>query len=199
MALRWMLLSLVLTTPVHAQRTAVQQVVSDSLPRIRVGVDTSLGFLGRVQFPVGTTAAAEQFIYGEVRDGRLQRAVIVHFEHFLPSNDSRFVYPSAPADSLGSHSYLHQHWWLGPDFFASGAKALLDRRGISTDTAYVADRHVRAVDEAGKHEVIIFYLEGANTFSSPAGRIPPSMVGNVPPAVARAVAERARRSFQVLE
>jgi hypothetical protein len=45
--------------------------------------------------------------------------------------------------------------------------------------------------------VIIFYLEGASTFGSSVGRIPPSIAGNVPPAVAKAVAERARRSFQV--
>ena len=132
--------------------------------------------------------------------GAWPRAVVIHFERFLPTNDSRFVYPPSPADTLGKHSYLHQHWWLGSDFFAAReAKALLERRGITVDTAYLSDRHVRAVDSTGKHEIIIFYLEGASTFPEPVGRIPPSVAGNIPASIARQLTGRARRAFRMLE
>jgi hypothetical protein len=182
-----------------AQRTAIQSVHSGALPRIQVQVDTSFGYLGHAQFAVGDAARAEQFVFGDVRDGYLARAVVVHFESFHPGNDSRFVYPAAPADTLAGAAYLHQHWWLGPDFFdRPGVRSLLARRGVVPDSAYVADRHVRAVDSRGKHEIIIFYLEGASTFDQPPGRTVPGIAGNVPPAVARGMAERARKAFRVI-
>ena len=177
----------------------VEQTLHRLFLSVRISVDSAFGFIGHVEFAIGEAASAEQFIFGEITEGRLDRAVIIHFEKFL-SSSSRFIYPTAPADTLGRHAYLHQHWWLSPDFFASPPlHELLARRGITVDSAYVADRHVRVVDPVGKHELIVFYLEGASTFSTPVGRIPPSMVGNVPPATASEVAGRARRAFQVVE
>src|SRR5690606_4728312 len=98
--------------------------------------------------------------FAEVRSGRVERAVIVHFEHFHPDNSSRFGYPPEPTAVLGGNTYLHQNWWLEADFFARpDIDSLLKHHALLVDTLHASDRHVRVVDEAAKHEVILFYLE----------------------------------------
>ena len=79
--------------PLEAQRRIEQAIHSDTLPRVSVTVDPVLGYLGQLELDVGGRAKAEQHLFGELREGRLARAVIVHFEHFLPANTHTFEYP----------------------------------------------------------------------------------------------------------
>ena len=173
-------------------------VVSDSLPRVRVEVDTAFEYLGHVTIPVGATAIAEQFIFAEVRNGRIARAVIVHFEHFFPDNARQFGYPPGPAATLGEHTYLHQNWRLGPDYMAKPAvDSLIRSRGLATDSVYGSDRYVRVLPESNKHEFILFYLESGALLEG-VGRVAPSVAGDIPPEAAQALAQRARRAFRVV-
>jgi hypothetical protein len=181
-----------------ARRRIGQVVVSDSLPRIRVEVDTAFEYFGQVTLPVGEVAIAEQFIFAEVRNGRIERAVIVHFEHFFPDNARHFGYPPGPAATLGEHTYLHQNWWLGADYMAKPAvDSLIRGHGLTTDTVYGSDRYVRVLPESDKHEFILFYLE-SGTLLGNVGRVAPSVAGDIPPEAAQALAQRARRAFRVV-
>ena len=182
-----------------ARRAIGHVVLSDTLPRVRVEVDSAFDYLGRVTLPVGEVALAEQFIFADVRNGRIERAVIVHFEHFFPDNARVFGYPPGPAATLGAHTYLHQNWWLGPDFMAKPAlDSLIRRHGLATDSTYGSDRYVRVLDESTKHEFILFYLE-SGTLLKGVGRVAPRVAGDIPDETAREMAQRARRAFTVLD
>jgi hypothetical protein len=174
-------------------------VISDTLPRVRVDVDTAFDYLGRVTLPVGETAIAEQFIFADIRKGRIERAVIVHFEHFFPDNARHFGYPPGPTATLGGQVYLHQNWWLGADFMAKPAlDSLIRRHGLATDSVYGSDRYVRVLDESTKHEFILFYLESASLLQG-VGRVAPRVAGDIPDEAAREMAQRARRAFRVVD
>lgn len=184
--------------PLPARRVVGHVVTSDTLPQVRVEVDTTFDYLGHVTLPVGETARAEQFIFVETRNGRIARAVIVHFEHFFPDNARRFGYPPGPAATLGRHTYLHQNWWLGSDFMAKPAvDSLIRRRGLATDSSYGSDRYVRVLDESDKHEFILFYLESGSMLEG-VGRVAPRVAGDIPDDAALGLAQRARRAFRVV-
>lgn len=182
----------------QARQVIGRVVISDTLPRVRVEVDSAFDYLGHVTIPVGQTALAEQFIFADVRNGRIERAVVVHFEHFFPDNVRRFGYPPGPTATLGEHTYLHQNWWLGPDYMGKpSVDSLIRRRGLTTDSVYGSDRYVRVLPESDKHEFILFYLE-SGTLLGDVGRVAPSVAGDIPPEAAQGLAQRARRAFRVM-
>ncbi len=142
----------------------------------------------------------------EVSNGKLGRTVVVHFEHFLPTNDLTFNYPTFRMARLGQHQYLHQTWPMG-DFEMFGlepVKTMLAARGIEAERGWLVNRYARVVDEARKHEILLFYLEPAS--SSPVAietlekEAHPSGVPQTPGqwmTVATALAERARKAITV--
>jgi hypothetical protein len=189
----------------RAQRRVDNQTVySDTLPKLTIAVDSSLRFLGHIAFPVDTIAAAEEFVFGSVTAGRLDRALIVHFEHFLPQLGHRFQYPRLEMMTLGSGEYLHQTWGFADlSLFREPALAgLLHGQRIEAGRRWVMDRYVRALAEDPQYEVIIFYLE-ADRLSDPSisyGGMPvaPPPPPTPPPAVREAIVTRALAAFRIV-
>jgi hypothetical protein len=157
-----LLTSLFLGPALSQSRRQEGQVVQSALnPAITVRVDPSLPFLGRTELDIRGQARAEQFYFADVKDGKLGRTVIVHFEHFLPTNDRTFGYPTFRMVRLGAHDYLHQTWPVA-DFgmFAyEPVKEMLAARGITAERGWLVNRYARVVDDAQKHELLLFYLE----------------------------------------
>lgn len=189
--------------PGLSQRRVVQSVVSDSHPRMSVHVASEFAFLGRAVFPVGTVGEAEQFIFADTAGGAIRRAVIVHFEHFLPSNSRTFDYPRLEMATLGRHEYLRQTWALRrfAGFAEPAVRRLLVAAGLRADTAWVMDRHVRAVDPERKREVILFYLESSTLHRGLrfGGAPDPPPPPTPPDSILRAVRDRAGRAFAVVD
>lgn len=189
-----------LAQPLEAQRRVEQTIHSDTLPRVAVTVDPALGYLGRLELDVGGRARAEQQVFGELRDGRLARAVIVHFEHFLPGNDHTFEYPRLRMTRLGRHEFLHQTWPL-PDwelFRFPEMVSFLDQRGIEAGTDWIVSRYVRVVSDDRKHEFIIFYLEaGASLRVAVADLRPEGRARSEWPAIEQGLIARAAAAFEV--
>jgi hypothetical protein len=107
--------------------------------------------------------------------------------------------------TLGRHEYLHQTWAIRQFglFEIPAIGEFLRVRGITAEPSWVVDRYVRTVDPAGRHEVILFYLESAAMHDpgmayggAPAAPPPPP---TPPPAVLAAVRQRAAQAFQVSE
>ncbi|MGE5925827.1 MAG: hypothetical protein ACM357_00620 [Gemmatimonadota bacterium] len=168
-------LCLSLASPLDAQRRIEQTILSDTLPRVSVSVDPALGYLGRIDLDVGGRAMAEQHLFGELRDGRLARAVIVHFEHFLPGNAHTFEYPRLRMARLGRHEFLHQTWPL-PDwelFRLPEMVRFLSSRGVTAGTDWIVSRYVRVVSDDRKHEFIIFYMEAGASLPMPVADLRP--------------------------
>ena len=185
-----------------AQRRVEQTIHSDTLPRVSVSVDPSLGYLGRLELDVAGRARAEQHLFGEVVEGRLGRALIVHFEHFLPDNPHTFEYPRLRMARLGRHEFLHQTWPL-PDwdlFRLPEMVNFLERRGLQAGTDWIVSRYVRVVSNDRKHEFIIFYLEPGSTLSIPVADLRPGgQARGEWAAVERGLIERAAAAFRVTD
>lgn len=150
-------------SPVPAiPRTVTQTVTSTSLPALKVEVSPTLSYLGEgTAIAMRGTAEYNRFVFGESKDGRLVRAVIVHFERILPNKSVTFDYPRTKMIQLGGEEYLHQtfpatkqEFWDAPDMVS-----LLKPHGLEVGDLWVMGRYVRVVDPAKKHEVLIFYLE----------------------------------------
>ena len=152
-------------------RSVEQRVRSTASPAITVVVDPAFPFLGHVHgAAMQGRAEFEQFLFAEVSNGRLGRAVIVHFEHALPGADFRFRYPRLEMVHLGGEEYLHQSFpamqW---DLFTSGpVKQLLEEKGRKAPGDWLVSRYVRATDSALSSEIILFYLEPAGELPAPA-------------------------------
>jgi len=186
--------------PLSAQRRVAQVIHSDTLPRITVEIAPELAYLGKVDLDVGGRAAAEQYLFGALDEGRLDQAVIVHFEHFLPGNDHTFEYPRLRMTQLGSHEYLHQTWPL-PDwdlFRLPEMARFLAARGITAGRDWIVSRYVRVVSEDRKHEFIIFYLESGASLPVPVAELRPGGAARDRwPGIERGLIERAGRAFAV--
>lgn len=184
------------------QRRVEQTIRSDTLPRVSVTVDPTLGYLGRLDLDVGGRARAEQHLFGEIIEGRLGRALIVHFEHFLPANDHTFDYPRLRMTRLGTHEYLHQTWPL-PDwdlFRLPEMRRFLEQRGIAAGTDWIVSRYVRVVSDDRKHEFIIFYLEPGRGLPMPVADLrPEGRARDQWPGIERGLIERAEAAFEVVD
>jgi hypothetical protein len=192
--------------PQPPDRRVEQTVRSSTLPQVAVRVDPALPYLGRVEFEVDGRARVEQFFFAEITDGTLGRTLVVHFEHFLPSNDFTFGYPALRMITIGKHDYLHQTWAMaGLGLLERPAVSeLLTTRGVRVEPNWFLNRYARVVDAAKKHELLIFYLEPARSapvpFAALATAAHPSGVpqdGGPWSDVARGVADRALRAFSV--
>ena len=71
----------------NTSREIKQIVISEQHPNIQIEVDPVLTYVGNVTFNVDTIGVAEEYIFSDIRDGKMKRTLIVHFEHFLPAND----------------------------------------------------------------------------------------------------------------
>ena len=187
-----------------AQRRVDHVVHSDSLPALSIRVSETFTYLGRIAFPVDSIAEAEEFIFGVIDGNELTRAVIVHFEHFLPGQPHSFRYPRLRMTQLGAAEYLHQTWAFADLslFHEPTLVKLLAQHRLRAGARWVMDRYVRALPEDPQYEVIIFYLE-AEAVTDPAvvyGGMPvaPPPPPSPPPAVEAAIIQRARAAFEVL-
>jgi hypothetical protein len=193
-------------SPDVALRTVERNVLhSATLPELTVRVSSRLTYLGRLSYDVQGAAQAEEFVFADAAKGQLRRVFIVHFEHFLPTNEQVFNYPRLRMTTLGQQEYLHQTWAIRQfDLFTVPAmKEFLWAHHLTAEESWLVDRYVRVVDQTRKHEVIFFYLEAASTNPSyihyggaPAEPPPPPAP---PPVIERDLLKRASAAFQVLE
>ena len=188
--------------PASAARIVEQVVHSESLPSVDVRVSEEFRFLGKIRFDVGSMAEAEQFVFGVRNENRLERVLIIHFEHFLPTSSRTFGYPRLRMVTLGSHEYLNQTWALSRYGLMSSQEMveLLRDNALEADDHWVVDRYVRALAENPKYEIIVFYLEAGSTLPTQIeygtgsdDQLPPSP----PPDVESAIHERARKAFRI--
>lgn len=157
------------TAPIQ-RRVVGQTLISESLPKLKIKVDPSLKYLGRVEMDaMEGIAKVEQFFFGRVKQGKLGKMLIVHFEHALPTNDFTFGYPRLRMATLGKHEFLNQTWAI-KDYGLlkrNKVKEFLAKNGLQAEPDWLVNRYVRVVDENKKHELILFYMEPASSVSLP--------------------------------
>jgi hypothetical protein len=149
-------------------------VISRNDPAARFVIDRSLDYIGHTEAVVmNGRATAEQFWFGDIREGQLTRAVVVHFEHWN-DDESVFDYPSFRLRRLGAHDYLHQSFPIpNCTLISTDVRALLAARNATAAQGCLTTRFVRATDETQHAEIILFYVEpGAVTEQPPEGFAP---------------------------
>ncbi len=156
-------------TTAQSARYHAHLVASDADPCVRVHLDPAFTFLGRVEGAVmNGTGHAERFVFGDVVQGELRRAAIVHFEHFLPDNARTFEYPRFRMDTLAGVEYLHQIWPQPQNqiFATAPLDSLLKAHGILAQPDWLLNRWARVVSADRKHELLLFYLESGATLGA---------------------------------
>ena len=180
-------------------RGVVQTVNSTALPRITVRIDPALHYIGRGQgVAMQETARYERFLFGEVKDGKLLRAAIVHFEEMIPGKDGgAFNYPRFRMATVGGEEYLHQIWPMQENDVLDGEdlRTLLSDRGIKAGGAWLVGRYARAVDAAKQHEILIFYMESEEALGSSVEALVPLWTKPLGPGIAGPKAQELERGF----
>jgi hypothetical protein len=188
----------------QAQDLVSRNVLRLKSPKMTVRVSPELHYLGHLSFKVEDTAEAEEYVFADVRNGRLQRAFIAHFEHFLSDNNRQFNYPRLNMATLDGHEYLHQTWALADFalFHVPKIKSFLSSRNINSEPNWLVDRYVRVVDETRKGEVIFFYLESGAANQEQLRYTERDQSGpplSPEPEVEKLLVEHAMRAFQVTQ
>ncbi len=142
-------------------------LVSTALPAIAVRVDPSLAYVDRLQFVLYDVAQVDLFLFVQAEGARAVGALTVQFEGYLPHVDATYAYPETATVVLGAHTYasdvtgidlpafLEQH----PGSEAAHLAAAARRRNLILAETVTAVRFARVVDAAGRHELLITYLE----------------------------------------
>ncbi|HEX6104813.1 MAG TPA: hypothetical protein VFZ26_04475 [Gemmatimonadales bacterium] len=157
-----------LASPAPAQRLVREnQLISTTLPSLRIEVAPAFRFVGTVPFRIGSVAEGERFIFVDARDTVVERMVIAQFEAILPASDQRYNYSFQDAQLVAGYRFrtnafafsnaaaLAEH----PEGEAALTAAFLRGRGYVLEDELMAFRYLTVPDSARRHELIIFYVE----------------------------------------
>lgn len=155
--------------------------VSDTLPTLALRLE-GFSYAGRDSFRLRDVATVERHHFVDLdAEGVVERMVVVHLEGFLESAEGAYRFGVPPPEGraggdfrfseapvrLGQRSFVHNTWAFdlaasaaeSPGGEAARTRAFLRERGHRLTDALVMSRFVRAVGEAARHEIILFYLE----------------------------------------
>lgn len=151
----------------NQRRVVDHTIISDAMPALEITVDPAFEFVGILSFVLKKIALVERFIFVGRQSSNITRLFIVQFEGILDDVDFTYNYQITNPIELGKHSYHHGVYIYSNDQSvreAPGAESdqttqFLQGRGYIHDDALAMSRFARIVDEARRHEVIIFYQE----------------------------------------
>ena len=152
----------------HNQRRVVDNnIISDALPALEIKIDQAFEFVGILSFVLKEIALVERFIFVDRQAAETTRLFIVQFEGILDGVDFTYNYRTTNPIILGQHAY-HQGVWIysnaesvreGPGAESDRTTQFLQDRGYIHEDALAMSRLARIVDDARRHEIIIFYQE----------------------------------------
>jgi len=167
----------------HADRVVVDGVfISPSTPELRLKVDGRFEYLGAASFTLKEIANVERHhwaVTGE--DGIVTAMVILQFEGLLEGIDGayRFSIPEGPGQAgsnfrfsparikLGKDEFVHNTWAFdngesireNPGSEPAHTSRLLAENRFHLADELIMSRFVTEVGEAGRDELIVFYME----------------------------------------
>jgi pimeloyl-ACP methyl ester carboxylesterase len=152
----------------HARYVKDNVIVSSQNPSMRIEVNSSLKFLGKLEFPLKSIIQVERYIFADVDPSqRVRRLFVAQFESKLPGNRGSYKIRITTPAKLGRHEYQQD---VGLYDFAESAKAnpraeaertkdYLEGQGLKIEGDMVSARFARAVGEDVKSEFILLYWE----------------------------------------
>jgi len=149
------------------RRVKNNTIISDALPALEITVDSTFEYVGILTFVLKEIALVERVIFVDRQSSKTTRLFIVQFEGILDNVDFTYKYPTTNPIQLGNHTYQHGIYVYSNSESvreAPGAESdrttqfLYDRDYIHDD-GLAMSRLARIVDDAHRHEIIIFYQE----------------------------------------
>lgn len=171
MRTRWIVVLLLAALPCMAgepQRSVMDNVLTSSdLPKVRIAVDKSLKYLGKLDFNLRNIAAGERYVWAEVDGKRVTRMFIVQLEGFLPHVKEQYRFKTRTPVKLGRETYSHNLWFYNDEESRKAdppgepvyTAKFLAERGLSHDVDLMMWRFARIVGEDRRNEIILFYWE----------------------------------------
>ena len=150
-------------------------ITSDAQPSIRIQVEAALDYIGRQTITIHDVAEAELFIFAQTDDQqRIQRQLVVQFEHFLdsaPPERYRYNYQTPHTVTLDGQDYMTDtrivpsHLYSEPDDPKSDRMQLehfLTERGYVLpyyQDQTVTKRIMRVLGDERRAELLFIYKE----------------------------------------
>jgi hypothetical protein len=192
-------------------RTVENNVLtSTNMPRIKLKIDPSLRFVGRLQFILYDLAEADVFVFAEAGDGGMvRRLVIVQFEGYLDNNSYTYKYSSPTTVKVGSHEFLQDYYAtdrarltepVRPDSDAARVYSLLREKGYVEPARSVRVRLVRLLGEERRKELLIIYGESVDDRLEVAESLPANdFIGEDHAQLKSELLARALQAIEVIE
>ncbi|MGD2027311.1 MAG: hypothetical protein PVI99_05800 [Anaerolineales bacterium] len=154
------------------KRTVENNVLySNALPEMTLHVSSDFDYLGSLIFDLKDIALVERHIFVEAESGIAVRMFIVQFEGFMPDNDYTYNWLiRTPMTLCGAE------WQQNPYFFNNAENILTDpgaesdhttrflkANGLAVEDELMMSRFARVVDDAQRHEIILFYIENVSS------------------------------------
>ena len=163
-------------TAVEPKRYLLDGVlISTKEPALAIEVVSPFTFLGRHPVAIGEIGTGERFVFVDAENEVVGRLLIVQFEGFLPGVDDFFRYDLSgkpvvakyPFRSNGYAFDMAESVSRNPTGEAAATSTFLKSNGYDVPRFWMMWRSLTIADEAKKKEVIIFYVEDAESIGLP--------------------------------
>ena len=193
-------------TSTDRRRVVNNTIISEALPALEIKVDPAFTFVGILRFVLKEIALVERVIFVDQQASKATRLFIVQFEGILDGVDSKYTYQVTNPVSLGRHAYHHGIYIYSnaesvreaPGAESDRTTQFLQDHGYTHDDGLAMSRFARIVDEAHRHEIIIFYQETLSSLG-----LSLETYAQLSPedqqATERALTERSLQNFQVID
>ena len=143
-------------------------LVSTGLPRIAVGVDESLQYIGRHPIRIGEVAAGERFVFADRDSGKVSRLFIAQLEGFLPGVDDEYRYDLSNSPVVAGYPFRSNAYAFNfnesvrnePTKESASTSRFLAEKGLTAPTVWMMWRSLTVAGDDRRHEMILFYIEG---------------------------------------
>ena len=193
-------------TSTDQRRVENNTIISEALPALEIRVDPAFTFVGILRFVLKEIALVERVIFVDRQASRATRLFIVQFEGVLDGVDFTYNYRVTNPVSLGRHVYHHGVFMYSnaesvreaPGAESDRTTQFLQDHGYTHDDGLAMSRFARIVDEARRHEIIIFYQETLSSLGFSL-EMYAQLSSEDQQAMEQALTERSLQSFQVID
>jgi len=147
-----------------------QILTSEKLPKIKIALDDSFVYQGKIDFKIRDIAIGERYIFIDSENHIVKRMFIAQFEGFLPSSEEFYRYSFVNATEMGNHKFRQNTYaFSNSESMAAnpvGEAALtfnfLKDKGFKVEDELMMSRFVTVAGKDKKHELILFYVENVS-------------------------------------
>ena len=144
------------------------RIESAMQPQIRLGIDTSLTYVGSQRWILYNVAQAEQHLFVQRAADGVRRFLWVQFEEYIPSSNGKYDYSkSAPISAFGRELRVDKSLWkvptteARPESDGAHARTMLREHGITLPPHMLYERFIYLPDASGRRELMVIYAENA--------------------------------------